>query len=556
MRHSALLALLLACLASLLLFQGLGDASFHDEDEALYATVSREMIETGDWLTPRYWQEPFLHKPPLGYWLISASMGFRAEHPEFAARAPSATAALLLILLVFYEAKRLGGPLAGLAAGLLILLNHHFLFEHAARSATLDAQVMLFSFAALTWGLRSGSSRAALLGSVVALACLAMLKAPLIVFPAIPVSIVLWRQGRALLWRYWGWAGGALLLLVLPWHLTMLVLHGRDFIETYFIYEILGRSGATATAFSPSQWVHFHAFWSSFLPFSPFVALALFTVLSPWPRLKGEFQAPARSFLKAHAGFVLLLFATLSLVVAKWPWYGLPAYPSLALIAGVLAAKMIAGGRMPQLTLIVAAAGGIRAFFCSPNPFYAPATRPSFLWPSHDEFYQFPSNLPGGWTLLVGGLFTLLIVSVFLPLRSSKRVQALLLLTAACALASVTTLDLLRVPLRFQHPAASLGEALAAENYAQVFLSSFRHQQRYQQRMAPIESFYLSSLAGAKIVDLDRPCALTQPPAAEERCALVFASQAPVTAAHWMEERCDPWIYRPRTPRARRGVEQ
>ncbi len=555
MRHSLLLALLLACLASVLLFHGLGDASFHDEDEALYAAVSSEMIETGDWLTPRYWQEPFLHKPPLGYWLIGTSMSFRTEHPEFAARAPSATAALLLILLVFYEAKRLGGPLAGLAAGLLLLLNHHVLFEHAARSAALDALVMLFSFAALSWGLRSGSSRAALIGSVVALACLAMLKAPLIVFPAIPVSIVLWRQGRPRLWRYWRWAGGALLLLVLPWHLAMLVLHGRDFVETYFIYEILGRSGATASTFSPPRWVHVHAFWSSFLPASPFVALALFAALIPWPRLEGEFPAPARSFLRAHAGFVLLLFATLSLVVAKWPWYGLPAYPSLALIAGVLAARMIAGGRMPQLALILAAAGGIRAFFCVPNPAYAPAARPSFLWPSHDEFYHLPSSLPGSWTLLAGGLFALLFVSALLTLRSSKRIQAALLLTAACALASFVTLDLLRVPLRFQHPAASLGEALAAENYAQVFLSSFRHQQRYQQRMAPIESFYLGRLTGTKIVDLDRPGPRAEAPATEEHCALVSGSEEPLAAVGWPAERCDPWSYHPRAPRARRGVE-
>ena len=47
--------------------------SFFDRDEAWYAQVSREMLQGGDWLTPHYRGEVWLHKPPLLYWLVAAS---------------------------------------------------------------------------------------------------------------------------------------------------------------------------------------------------------------------------------------------------------------------------------------------------------------------------------------------------------------------------------------------------------------------------------------------------------------------------------------------------
>ena len=42
-------------------------------DEAWYAEVSREMLDAGDWLTPRWNGEPWFHKPPLAYWGTMAS---------------------------------------------------------------------------------------------------------------------------------------------------------------------------------------------------------------------------------------------------------------------------------------------------------------------------------------------------------------------------------------------------------------------------------------------------------------------------------------------------
>ena len=69
--HRITLPLLL--LAALTFFAGLGRGAITDSDEAFYAESSREMVASGDWITPHYNYEPRFQKPVLYYWLTSAT---------------------------------------------------------------------------------------------------------------------------------------------------------------------------------------------------------------------------------------------------------------------------------------------------------------------------------------------------------------------------------------------------------------------------------------------------------------------------------------------------
>ena len=49
----------------------LGAPPFQDPDEGLFGSIAREMVASGDWLTPRFDGLRYLEKPPLYYWLTA-----------------------------------------------------------------------------------------------------------------------------------------------------------------------------------------------------------------------------------------------------------------------------------------------------------------------------------------------------------------------------------------------------------------------------------------------------------------------------------------------------
>ena len=87
------------------LFSGLGALGLVGPDEPRYAAIARAMAETHDWVTPRLWGSPWFEKPVLYYWAGAISMRLFGVN-EFAARLPSALAALLAVIAVAWTALR------------------------------------------------------------------------------------------------------------------------------------------------------------------------------------------------------------------------------------------------------------------------------------------------------------------------------------------------------------------------------------------------------------------------------------------------------------------
>ena len=100
-------------------FSHLGAIGFVGPDEPRYAWIARDMVETGDWVTPRLYGKPWFEKPPLYYW--GAAICFKLFGvSEVAARLPSAISALLATLAMAWLAWRVYGPET--ARWLLLLL--------------------------------------------------------------------------------------------------------------------------------------------------------------------------------------------------------------------------------------------------------------------------------------------------------------------------------------------------------------------------------------------------------------------------------------------------
>lgn len=119
-----------------------------EPDEGRYAEIPREMLATGDWLTPRLNGVLYFEKPPLQYWLSAASMKLFGVNAA-AARLPLALASGLLVWAAWRLARRLGArdPLWApfmAATGLLAFLVGQILTLDALFSAFLVAALAAF----------------------------------------------------------------------------------------------------------------------------------------------------------------------------------------------------------------------------------------------------------------------------------------------------------------------------------------------------------------------------------------------------------------------------
>jgi 4-amino-4-deoxy-L-arabinose transferase-like glycosyltransferase len=115
------IALLLTLCAPIVLCRA-GRPALADPDEGRNAEVAREMVVSGDWLTPRLNGAVYLDKPPAYFWAVAVSFRLFGVS-ERAARLPSALFALVGIALASWFARRHAGPEAGWLAGAILGLS-------------------------------------------------------------------------------------------------------------------------------------------------------------------------------------------------------------------------------------------------------------------------------------------------------------------------------------------------------------------------------------------------------------------------------------------------
>ena len=98
----------------------LGVRPLSSPDEVRYAEIPREMIASGDWVSPRFDGLRYFEKPVMGYWINAISFKAFGEN-AFALRLPSALAAGLTALMILLITMRYAnGRSAFLAAGFFL----------------------------------------------------------------------------------------------------------------------------------------------------------------------------------------------------------------------------------------------------------------------------------------------------------------------------------------------------------------------------------------------------------------------------------------------------
>ncbi|HTN67207.1 MAG TPA: glycosyltransferase family 39 protein, partial [Burkholderiaceae bacterium] len=88
-------------------------------DEGRYAEMAREMVATGDWVTPRLNAIKYFEKPPLQNWMNAVTFELFGLG-EWQARLWTGLCGLLGVFLAAYTGRRLFGPRVGFHAALVL----------------------------------------------------------------------------------------------------------------------------------------------------------------------------------------------------------------------------------------------------------------------------------------------------------------------------------------------------------------------------------------------------------------------------------------------------
>jgi 4-amino-4-deoxy-L-arabinose transferase-like glycosyltransferase len=399
---------LLALVFGALYFFGLGRTLLVNPDEGRYAEIPREMVATGDYVTPRLNGVLYFEKPPLVYWAVAGCL--RLFGPgELAVRTVPALFAVAGILCTYGAARRLKGRRVGLASA--VVLGSSLLYFALGRILLLDMAVSVLMSAALfcfILGVREpvGWRRRWFFYGLYAAAALATLTKGLIGFLVPGAVMFFW----LLIFQQWSRlrplylpSGVALFLAIAaPWHI-LAAQRNPVWTHFYFVREHWERYTTTEHGRNQPWWF-----------FLPIVALGIFPWLGGlWPALKkalpGGWAArrenPDSWFFVTWAVFVFVFFSISKSALIP---YILPVFPPLAVLIGNWAAELWQTNRARNLGAVLSVFGATAALLGT--ALLVLLFKPGLVADPARVALIRPDGLIGSIALLAGSLLVILLV--------------------------------------------------------------------------------------------------------------------------------------------------
>ncbi len=319
--------LVLSLLTAFVLLWGLGRGSLEDFDEAIYAQISKEIVEDGNWLTLHWGYTPWLKKPPVFMWSTAILFHLFGVN-EFWARAASAFSGIGLAIITYFIGQFVYDKQIGLLAGLILLTSNQFVAS--ARFGTTDIMLTLFIFLAIYAYLRLEEGTQKwwyIIWLACALAFMVKSAAALIAPLAIALSLLLDKRLITSIRSRHFWQGALLaFVLVVPWHIFMYMQHGQTFIDQYFGHSIITRAAGSLEGHTGDRFYYIDRLQKYFFPWVYLAPFALALNL----RENIKFKSRSRILLIV----TILVFGLYTIAQTKLRWYIVPMYPALAILVG------------------------------------------------------------------------------------------------------------------------------------------------------------------------------------------------------------------------------
>jgi len=317
------------CLAGLFLFLytfWLGSYPLFTPDEGRYSEVAREMVASGDYVTPRVNGVAFLDKPVLYYWLQALSITLFGIK-EWALRLFPALFGILGCIMTYVCGRQLFDRRTGILSSIILATTP--LYFGSAHYANLDLEVAVLiscTLLCLITAIQShGKQQTYFYLTTYLFAALAFLTKGLIAiaFPGLIGLIWMGLSNRWDILRKMHLIKGAIMFvaLVLPWYILVQKAN-PEFLHFFFVTQQVTRFLSAAEFNNPTPfWFYLPVVLLGFLPWTLFLFQAI----------RHRIKNPISLYFLLWIGIIFIFF---SIPRSKTVGYILPIFPALALLVG------------------------------------------------------------------------------------------------------------------------------------------------------------------------------------------------------------------------------
>lgn len=179
-----ILLTLFLLLTTPLFFYKLGQSSLGNWDEAWYAEISRNIVNSGDLINLKWNGASHIEHPPFGFWLTALVFKIFGIN-DFWARFAQALCGLASIITLYFLGKRLFNRWVGFSSA--IALSSAIWFVYRARSGNLDVSLTFLFLTTLLLAILSSSNKKYLIPFSISTSFLLLTKSivPFTIFPAL-----------------------------------------------------------------------------------------------------------------------------------------------------------------------------------------------------------------------------------------------------------------------------------------------------------------------------------------------------------------------------------
>ncbi|MEH1802353.1 MAG: glycosyltransferase family 39 protein [Nostoc sp.] len=376
----------------------LGNIGLIDETEPLFAEASRQMLVTGDWITPFFDGETRFDKPALIYW-CQAIAYYVIGVNEWAVRLPSAIAAFGLVCFGFYtiqwylakqdELEQISRPtrrylISFIAAALMALNPETIIWARTGVSDMLLTGCMASGLLCFFLGYagKEGSTEQGAEGAgeqrgrgaelitnaqsamphalfpnkwylafYVLIAGAILTKGPVgIVLPGLIIAAFLLYVGKVReVLREMRLFVGILIILVLsvPWYALVIWRNGWNYINAFFGYHNLERFTEVVNGHSAPWYFYFLVVLLGFAPYSVYLPASIVR-LKFWQRSHWRSLERFQQFGLFAWFWFASVFGFFSIAVTKLPSYVLPLMPAAAILVALLWSDLFPDSKTQQ----------------------------------------------------------------------------------------------------------------------------------------------------------------------------------------------------------------